>query len=355
MTTPPSPPPRPRSSSPILLLLILLVALAAAVFSRRGEAPAAADPASTAEASPAAPGLSGTVIFMSNREGDWDIFTLDLAAGALLNLTGSRFDDGFASYSLDGEQISFLSNEGRAEGDHLGGYLMNIDGSGRARAAADLGTFMSIVMNGRGDWDARGLGGDEAGENPLVLVSLRDLNMEVYVRRGGEDLNLSRSSAIDWYPSWSPDGRQVVFTSDRESGQHDIYIVDAAEESSPRRLTDAPQDDWSPVFTRDGRYILFASERDGLMQSGTLGLYAIDWTTAAADGGIPEAVPVESIADPAEAALDSGAVTQGGITVIMSRRDGRWELYAESAAGGSPINLTNDPGDDLFPLWLPAR
>ncbi|MBK8023437.1 MAG: PD40 domain-containing protein [Chloroflexi bacterium] len=187
-----------------------------------------------------------------------------------------------------------------------------------------------------------------------MIVSLRDLNMEIYVRRDGADRNLSRSPSIDWYASWSPDGAQVLFASDRVDGQHDIYVTDAAGEGEPRRLTDAPQDDWSPVFTRDSRVILFASERDGLMQGGATGLYAIDWAAAQANAdAIPAAVPVESLTDPADAALDSGAVTQNGVTVFMSRRDGNWELYAETSTG--VVNLTQDPASDLFPLWMPEK
>ncbi|MBK8023438.1 MAG: hypothetical protein IPK19_18910 [Chloroflexi bacterium] len=166
--SPPNPPPRRSTSATVFLLgFVLLIALVAAVLSRRNAGPPPAealdaDGSATAEAaadhSPALAGLSGTIIFMSDRDGDWDVYTLDLASGALSNLTRNRAEDGFASYALDGEQISFLSDEGRADDAQLGGFLMNPDGSGRAQAAADLATFMSIVMNGRGDWDVRGLG-----------------------------------------------------------------------------------------------------------------------------------------------------------------------------------------------------
>lgn len=291
--------------------------------------------------------LAGMVIFMSNRDGDWDIYTLDLASGALTNLTNNTVDDGFASYSLDGKQISLISNQDRPEGGHLNGYLIDDDGGNRTKAAADIPTFMNILLNGRGDWDVRASGG-----TPDVLVSLRDLNMEVYVRQDGKDTNLSSNGGTDWYSSWSPDGQDVVFSTDRNAGEYDIYVTRADGSGEPRRLTDTPQDDWSPVFTRDGRWILFASERDHLMSGGTDLLYAIDWAAAADSDGVPTMYALESLPTDADPALDSGAVTHNGITVYMSRRDGNWELYAEGA-DGVPVNLTNDPGDDIMPLWKP--
>ena len=38
---------------------------------------------------------------------------------------------------------------------------------------------------------------------------------------------------------------------------------------------------------------------------------------------------------------------------FMSHRDGNWEIYVMDADGDSQRNLTNNPDDDLFPLWSP--
>jgi len=60
--------------------------------------------------------------------------------------------------------------------------------------------------------------------------------------------------------AWAPDGR-VVFTS-TASGNADIWIMNA-DGSNRVQLTTAREDDIHPTVTPDGRYIVFESERDG--------------------------------------------------------------------------------------------
>ena len=46
------------------------------------------------------------------------------------------------------------------------------------------------------------------------------------------------------------------------------------------------------------------------------------------------------------------ATKQARVT-FNSDRDGNWEVYVMDADGKNPRNLTNNPGDDLFPAWSP--
>lgn len=62
-------------------------------------------------------------------------------------------------------------------------------------------------------------------------------------------------------PSWSPDGRTLVFASDA-SGNSDLWIQ-SLEEARPRQLTRHPAADAHPSFSPDGEWIVFRSERDG--------------------------------------------------------------------------------------------
>ncbi len=74
-------------------------------------------------------------------------------------------------------------------------------------------------------------------------------------------------------PRWSPDSRQVVFDS-RAEGHADIYVA-AAEGGALRRITTEPSEDVAPSWSRDGRFIYFASNRSGESQV---------WKTPAAGG-----------------------------------------------------------------------
>src|SRR6185437_12570991 len=64
----------------------------------------------------------------------------------------------------------------------------------------------------------------------------------------------------NWSPNWSPDGKQIVFVSDR-SGRPNLYAIDAGG-SNLRRLTSSAGDD-SPRWSHDGQHIVFVSRRDG--------------------------------------------------------------------------------------------
>jgi serine/threonine protein kinase len=76
---------------------------------------------------------------------------------------------------------------------------------------------------------------------------------------GGRPLTTGRS--VDRQPAYSPDGEQVLFSSNR-SGNLDLWLV-STRTGVVRQLTDDPGDDWDPAFTPDGRQIVWSSSRGG--------------------------------------------------------------------------------------------
>jgi Tol biopolymer transport system component len=75
---------------------------------------------------------------------------------------------------------------------------------------------------------------------------------------------LTSGLAHDRQPAYSPDGRQVIFSTNR-SGNVDLWTVDRVS-GEIRQLTDDPADDWDPAFTPDGRSILWSSNRSGNLE-----------------------------------------------------------------------------------------
>src|SRR5262249_39937496 len=65
-------------------------------------------------------------------------------------------------------------------------------------------------------------------------------------------------------PRWSPDGQQIVFDA-RLTGNADIYVMNA-EGGKPRPLTSEPSHDVIPSWSRDGFWIYFCSNRSGSFQ-----------------------------------------------------------------------------------------
>jgi serine/threonine protein kinase len=68
----------------------------------------------------------------------------------------------------------------------------------------------------------------------------------------------------DRQPAYSPDGRRVVFSSNR-SGNTDIWLLDRGT-GEVRQLTDDQSEDWDPGFTADGSSILWSSNRSGPLE-----------------------------------------------------------------------------------------
>lgn len=291
------------------------------------------------------------IVFMSNRGGDWDLYQMTLKTRETVNLTRTPEDDeAFPSYDFTGEAISYISTAERATEGELTAYIMNADGSNPRRVQNSLATILDILGNGLMNWDAvYPFGGSAA------FVSLRDLNLEVYRQETAADgtiseRNLSRSGAIDWFPSLDVTGTRVAFTSDR-GGNQDIYLVEA--DGVLRALTDDPKDDLHAVWLSDARQIMFYSERGPLLDGGQRVLYTLDTGDPAAEPARLEGGPL-SLDGATPLVADVQFAPGGGAQIILGYDGHDWELYYVPEGGGEPVNLTDNESDDLFAAWRPG-
>lgn len=105
----------------------------------------------------------------------------------------------------------------------------------------------------------------------VVFTSERNGTPQLFVlnvERGGDPRLLVRSDGLEDQATISPDGRTVVFVSDRE-GKADLYSIPfkptrTTDIRSARRLTSDPGADLRPTFSPDGRTIVFTSTRDSV-------------------------------------------------------------------------------------------
>jgi len=67
----------------------------------------------------------------------------------------------------------------------------------------------------------------------------------------GSDLRRLTYNTWEWdkHPSWSPDGAQVVFYSNRDTGRQQIWVMNA-DGSAQRNLTNDRFNNWDPVWIK---------------------------------------------------------------------------------------------------------
>ncbi|NJW53647.1 DPP IV N-terminal domain-containing protein [Salinimicrobium oceani] len=95
----------------------------------------------------------------------------------------------------------------------------------------------------------------------LYFYSKRDGNAEIYsLKSGGADLTrLTNHPASDILPELSPDGETIVFMSDRDSLSRNIYLMNK-DGSNIRPLTKNRFYEESPSWSKEGREILFTRQ-----------------------------------------------------------------------------------------------
>jgi Tol biopolymer transport system component len=154
------------------------------------------------------------VAYATDERGNLDIVVLPLAGGNRRVVVDDPADDAQPAWSPDGSQLAFVSARDRG---------------GRLGVVPNTGSLTAYVRGRLGD---------------LYLVPAL----------GGRPVKLAEKAA---YPSWSPDGRELVVQSDR-SGQWDLWIVPAAG-GEPRALTADATLDLQPAWSPDGRWIAYAT------------------------------------------------------------------------------------------------
>jgi len=101
----------------------------------------------------------------------------------------------------------------------------------------------------------------------IVFASNRSGSAEIWVcdSTGERPVQLTAfNRSTTGSPRWSPDGRQIVFDG-RAEGSADIYVINA-EGGKPRRLTTDSSEEVVPNWSRDGQWIYFCSNRSGNQQ-----------------------------------------------------------------------------------------
>ncbi len=291
----------------------------------------------------------GQIAFSSNRDGHVrngfptaEIYVMDADGQNQRRLTNNPASDHSPAWSPDGKQIAFVSERDGHVAKHgwftSEIYVMNADGGNPQNLTNDPADDRDP------SWSPDG--------KRIVFASDRDNdrghNIEIYVMdaEGGNLQNLTNNLTEDESPSWSPDGERIVFSARREGHvenkfgiTYEIYVMDS-DGGNQQRLTENRNNDGSPLWSPDGERIVFESDRKGEFEN--YDIYVMD-----ADGGnLQKLTNIRGWDSSPSWSPDGERIT------FMSERAGNTEIYVMDADGGNPQNLTNSPGGDFAPAWL---
>jgi Tol biopolymer transport system component len=179
---------------------------------------------------------------------------LDVRTGRRQMIYSSEQPFEAPNWTTDGRALIYNSS-GRVEGR---GRLYRFDLLTRQPTLIDTGTVNRANNDHVLSFDGSMLG--------ISDQSIQGTGSTIYtVPVGGGTPKRITQAAPSYLHSWSPDGKQLIFTGGR-NGEFDIYSIPADGSGPEKKLTDFKGLDDGPEFTPDGKYIYFNSVRSGLMQ-----------------------------------------------------------------------------------------
>jgi Tol biopolymer transport system component len=226
----------------------------------------------------------------------------------------------------------------REESGAIWGAAWTADGKAAVYASSSSGGYNPHLMKIRVETGAQPERLTYAGDSIYELATAPRGNRLAYtqnltdvdlwqLRAGNSPRSFASSRRFDYYPLYSPDGKHIVFESDR-SGEFEIWVCDA-EGGSLAQLTHFGKHSGSPRWSPDGRWIAFDRQlKDG-------------WHifVMASDGGQVRQLTF----DPDGENIPSWS-QDGNWIYFASKRTGRFEIWKVSVKGGKDIQVTRHGG-----------
>lgn len=268
-----------------------------------------------------------TILFVSSRDGNDEIYAMDSAGGNIVRLTYNDVQDGRASWSANGQLIAFASGPTGSRDI----YVMNANGHGLRN--------ITNTPNADEDWPEWSPHG-----NKVIFSSNRDGNHELYMTDldADEVVRLTYRTQDDKWPTFSPNGEKIAFQSNLGgSSLTDVFIIDA-DGSNVTRLTFASALDQMPTWSPNGTQIAFMSARDGNPEVYVMNADGTNQTRLTTTASID--------ARPSWSRETGKIVFTSGRDFSTPSTNPKFEIYLMNSNGTGATRLTNNNLYDDYPF-----
>jgi Tol biopolymer transport system component len=192
---------------------------------------------STSDGPNGPPALTNTIVFVSDRTGDDELYIMHGDGGdvqLLATMPGAKTNP---VISPDGKKIVFT--QGTVDASSASPlWIVNSDGTGLTQLTTDG------MIDYRPTWSPDG--------SQIAFVSTRDFNAEIYVMNadGTGQVDITNDPANDNAPAWSPSGSTILFSSDRNAAAGTAIYATTPTGGSVTPVVSGYSPAWSPSGTR---------------------------------------------------------------------------------------------------------
>ncbi len=258
------------------------------------------------------------IAFLSNRDGQPDLYVMRSDGTNVTRLTRSAEHEAAPYWSADSRQIRFVV--GGKDSSRID--AIDVDGANQKTIGTVPGRVVGFNRTGTRVFVARGTWTE-------VTLLLTDLD-------GSHPKQLTDGSSVAWNPKSSPDGKVIAYTGRDANKILHIYIMDA-DGPNPRQLTHIDSSEGQgqcPAWSPDGRRLAIQTTR----KDGPGHVWIIDYPSgtahklAAHEATFEDELPVW--------------FPDGKRLAFQSNRSGRMEVWTMNADGTHLRQLTGTPAPD---------
>ncbi len=264
------------------------------------------------------------IAFVAQAGKNKELYVIDFNGENLRKLTNHKSIVMSPSWNADGTAIYYTAFGQNGKPPQLYRHDMKTDKNVR------ISSFPRMVI-----------GTSLHPSHELIATALtKDGNSEIYLLNfeGNVVERLTRNFATDVNPSFSPDGKDLVFVSDRD-GSVQIYRRKSEGNERARRLTYRGLNNTAPDWSPKGDRILFS----GMDTDGFFDVFSMN-----REGGDMIRLTYDSKNNE-----EPSWSPDGQLIVFCSNREGQYHLYSMRADGTHQIRLTHKPWRHAMPTWGP--